>query len=284
MSAPGRRPRGAQLSWRVVLIIGVSVAAAAALSVAVVTAPHRNRPPDQGRLDDQHPTAAAPRPDHHGAEHQTEEHLHGDRAGRLSPLVGLDLRRVYVPDGATNQITVIDPISGRVVDSFAAGHQPQHIVPSWDLRTLWVLDNSGNDVFPIDPRTGRPGPHVRVDDPYNLYFTPDGRSAIIVAEARRRLDFRDPHSMQLQSSLRVPGCAGINHADYSGDYRYMLVTCEFGGGVAKVDMVHRKVMGFLRLGASMNAAQSDSGTTMSAGSAMSGTSDPSMPTRHPGRT
>jgi YVTN family beta-propeller protein len=196
---------------------------------------------------------------------------------RLSPAVAHDLSRVYVPNGAANQVTVIDPTTGRVVDFFPAGRQPQHIVPSWDLRTLWVLDNYGNDVFPIDPRTGRPGQHLKVDDPYNLYFTPDGTSAIVVAEARQRLDFRDPHTMQLQSSLSVPGCAGINHADYSGDNRYMLVTCEFAGTVAKIDMVHRKLIGLLRLGTPMSAADSASATKMAPRNPGPKLSAPSMP-------
>ena len=34
-------------------------------------------------------------------------------------------------------------------------------------------------------------------DPYNLYFTADGRRAIVVAEAHRELDFREPHTMRL---------------------------------------------------------------------------------------
>ena len=75
----------------------------------------------------------------------------------------------------------LDPSTDRVVATIRAGRQPQHIVPSWDLRTLWVLDNSGNDVFPIDPTTARAGRRIHVDDPYNLYFTPDGSSAIVVA-------------------------------------------------------------------------------------------------------
>ena len=34
-----------------------------------------------------------------------------------------------------------------------------------------------------------------------MYFTPDGKSAIVVAEALKRLDFRDPQTMALQSSI-----------------------------------------------------------------------------------
>ena len=66
-----------------------------------------------------------------------------------------------------------------------------------------------------------------------MYFTPDGKSAIVVAEARKRLDFRDPQTMELQRSLAVPECAGINHADFSIDGRYAIFTCEFAEQLAE---------------------------------------------------
>jgi len=174
-------------------------------------------------------------------------------AGRddLSPKVMHDLPRVYVPNLRSDDVYVIDPNTFKVVDRFPVGRSPQHVVPSWDLRTLWVTNNAegrtDGSLTPIDPRTGKPGRPIAVDDPYNMYFTPDGRSAIVVAEARGRLDFRDPHSMALQTSLRVPGCAGINHADYSIDGRYAIFTCEFNGHIAKIDVVHRRILGYMRL-------------------------------------
>jgi YVTN family beta-propeller protein len=79
-----------------------------------------------------------------------------------------------------------------------------------------------------------------------MYFSPDGKSAIVVAEARKRLDFRDPKTMALQYSIDVPGCPGINHADFSIDGRYAIFTCEFSGMVAKVDLVDRKVLGYVQ--------------------------------------
>ena len=171
--------------------------------------------------------------------------------GKVSPEVARDLPRVYVPNLRSDDVYVIDPSTLSVVDRFPVGRSPQHVVPSWDLRTLWVTNNAegrtDGSLTPIDPRTGKPGRALPVDDPYNLYFTPDGKSAIVVAEARKRLDFRDPHTMRLQGSMAVPECAGINHADYSIDGRYAIFTCEFSGRVAKIDAVNRKVLGYLRL-------------------------------------
>ena len=173
------------------------------------------------------------------------------QAGKLSAAVNGALPRVYVPNRQSNDVTVIDPATLKVVDRFPVGINPQHVVPSWDLKTLWVANNAEHRVegslTPIDPTTGKPGKNIPVDDPYNMYFTPDGHSAIIVAEQLKRLDFRDPHTMKLQSSLEVPGCAGINHADFTIDGRFAIFTCEFQGKLAKIDFVDRKVVGYLTL-------------------------------------
>jgi YVTN family beta-propeller protein len=172
-------------------------------------------------------------------------------AGKMSPTVANALPRVYVPNRQSHDVTVIDPATMTVVDRFKVGLNPQHVVPSWDLKTLWVANNAegrtDGSLTPIDPVTGKPGKPIAVDDPYNMYFTPDGKSAIIVAEARKRLDFRDPQTMKMQYSIAVPGCAGVNHADFSIDGRYGIFTCEFSGALAKVDFVSRKVLGYLKL-------------------------------------
>jgi YVTN family beta-propeller protein len=172
-------------------------------------------------------------------------------AGKMSPSVASALTRVYVPNRQSNDVYVIDPETMKVVDKFRVGLNPQHVVPSWDLKTLWVANNAEGTtkgtLTPIDPVTGKPGKSIVVDDPYNMYFTPDGRFAIIVAEARKRLDFRDAQTMQMQGSLPMPDCGGVNHADFSIDGRYAIFTCEFTGRLAKVDMVNRKVIGYLKL-------------------------------------
>jgi YVTN family beta-propeller protein len=174
-------------------------------------------------------------------------------ADRLSHAVADALPRIYVPNVRSNDVYVIDPATRQVVDRYKVGSNPQHVVPSWDLKTLWVVSSirgrrNPGSLTPIDPTTGKPGKLVRVIDAYNMYFMPDGSSAIVVAEAVKKLEFRDPQTMALQGSLSVPQCAGINHADFSIDGRYAIFTCEFhGGGLVKIDLVNRKVLGFLKL-------------------------------------
>ncbi len=172
-------------------------------------------------------------------------------AGKLSPAVAGALQRVYVPNHTANTVSVIDPATMQVTHVFKVGLNPQHVVPSWDLKTLWVANNAENStkgsLTPIDPLTARPGPSIPVDDPYNMYWTPDGKHAIVVAEAYKRLDFRDPRTMALAYSIATPACDGINHADFGIDGRTAFFTCEFNGSLTKVDLVNRKVLGTIRL-------------------------------------
>ena len=172
-------------------------------------------------------------------------------ADKLSAAVAGHLERIYVPHVLSNDVYVIDPASFKVVDRFKVGLNPQHVVPAWDLQTLWVTNNAERtmkgSLTPIDPKTGKPGTPIDVADPYNMYFSPDGASAIVVAEALKRLDFRDPHTMKLQYSIATPQCAGINHADFAIDGTFVIFTCEFSKGLVKIDLVSRKVIAYLTL-------------------------------------
>jgi YVTN family beta-propeller protein len=175
-------------------------------------------------------------------------------AGKLSPSTAGALPRVYVPHVKSGDVYVIDPATFQVVDKFTVGGNPQHIIPSWDLKTLWVAGSAERNlsgmVIPIDPKTAKPGAIIKVEDAYNMYFTPDGMSAIVVAEALKRLEFRDPHTMKLQYNIPTPDCTGVNHADFSVDGSFAIFTCEFGGGkLAKIDLMQRKVTGYLKLAA-----------------------------------
>jgi YVTN family beta-propeller protein len=160
-----------------------------------------------------------------------------DSPTNLSPVVRPNPALVYVPNSLSATVDVIDQQTLRIVGHFPVKTRPQHVVPSYDLRTLYVASDLGNSLQPVDPTTGRPsGGPIAVADPYNLYFTPDGRYAITVAELLKRLDFRDPHTMALRFSLSVPTCPGVDHADFSADGRYMYLSCEYLGAMIELDL------------------------------------------------
>jgi YVTN family beta-propeller protein len=170
----------------------------------------------------------------------------------INPATSDALPRVYVPNHSSNSVSVIDPSTLKELYRFKVGFGPQHIIPSWDMKTLWVVNNASHtskgSVTPIDPKTGQPGKSIPVTDPYNMYFMPDGSAAIIVDEAVKQLDLRDPQTMALKSVIKTPNCHGVNHADFAADNSYAIFTCEFsGGGLTKVDLRNGKVLADLKL-------------------------------------
>ena len=164
-----------------------------------------------------------------------------DRANALDPAVQGFVSRVYVPNTISDTVDVIDPATYRVVDHFKVGRQPQHVTPSWDLKTLWVLNDKGNSLTRIDPRTGTLKDTIPVLDPYNMYYTPDGKYAIVVAEQRERLEFYDAQTMKMEHELWV-NCKGVDHMDFSADGRYLIASCEFGKAIIKVDVAGQKLI------------------------------------------
>lgn len=162
----------------------------------------------------------------------------------VTPLAAVlrDRSLVYVPHNRSGQVWVIDPVTFQVIGKYPAGQEIQHVVPSYDLRTLYATDDKGNSLLPFDPATGLPGAKIPVIDPYNLYFTPDGRFGISVAEARRALLWYDPRTWQPQGQTPTPGCAGINHADFTTDGRTAVFTCEFAGRVAVIDLPSHRLL------------------------------------------
>ncbi|MEN3314683.1 MAG: hypothetical protein V7605_917 [Acidimicrobiaceae bacterium] len=167
--------------------------------------------------------------------------------GQLSPTVQGVPSRAYVPNSLADTLDVIDTATYKVVGHYKVGRGPQHVTPSWDLKQLYVDNTAGDSLTPIDPMSGKPGTPFPVTDPYNLYFTPDGSKAIVVAERYRRLDFRDAHTWQLIKSVTIDH-SGPDHMDFSADGTYFLISCEFSGWVVKVDVATMAVVSELQVG------------------------------------
>ncbi|MEP6667209.1 MAG: hypothetical protein ABJA81_12240 [Nocardioidaceae bacterium] len=156
---------------------------------------------------------------------------------------------LYVPNSyGAPQTTVIDQRTHKIVRVLHTGGLSQHVTPSWDLNRLYVEASESNQLAVINPRSGRIVDRVSVPRPYNLYFTPDGRAAIIMSEEDQRIIFANPRTFKTVASVSDPSCHGPNHADFSANGRYFVVTCEFSGSLLKVSTLGHRVIGRLGLG------------------------------------
>jgi len=155
--------------------------------------------------------------------------------------------RVYVPNEGSATVTVIDPKTFGVLATFPVGQLPQHITPAHDMSALYVDNMDSNLLSVIDPASSTVSSGIGVPRPYNLYFTPDGKKALVMAEPLNRIDFYDAATWTLLSSVAVP-YPGIDHADFSAGGRYLLASCEYGGHLVKVDVVSMQLVADLDVG------------------------------------
>ncbi len=167
-------------------------------------------------------------------------------AGDMSPAVKDAKAYVYVPSNDDGSVTVIDQKTMKVIDHYKVGTLLQHVVPGWDLTTLYATASGSNRLVPIDPTTGKAGKGIPVEAPYNLYFTPDGKKAVVMAERLRRIDFYNRVTWKLIKSVNVP-CRGVNHADWSPDGTWFLATCEFSGEILKINTDSGDILSTLAL-------------------------------------
>jgi hypothetical protein len=164
-----------------------------------------------------------------------------DSPNNLSDVVKGVRELVYVPNYRSSSVSVIDPKTYKIIKTIKTKAGPQHIVPSWDLKTLWINNNKANYLTPIDPMTITAGKSIYAHDPYNLYFTPNGKYALTMAELDKEIVFRDPHTMAIKKIVKVP-CPGLNHADWTADGNQFVATCEFSGKLILVDTAKMKLL------------------------------------------
>jgi YVTN family beta-propeller protein len=165
--------------------------------------------------------------------------------------------RVYVPDERSGDVVVIDPATFKIIGRFKVGASPEHITPAWDGKVLYVNNMNAGSMTEIDPRTGRPnGTVIKVPNPYNLYFTPDGTRAIVVEDMAagapadpNGLLFLDPKTWKKVGFVPIPW-AGANHLDFSADGKTLFLSTEFSGRIVAVDVPAMKVITSLRVGGS----------------------------------
>ncbi|HEX3327022.1 MAG TPA: beta-propeller fold lactonase family protein [Actinomycetota bacterium] len=179
--------------------------------------------------------------------HRTLDVYRSIETHRIARIARSFPERVYVPNSGSNTVDVIDPATYKIVRHFRVGDVPHHVTPSWDMRRLYVDNTGGDSLTVIDPATGRPVRKIHVRDPYNLYFTPDGSKAIVVAERYRRLDFRARRSWRLLKSVRIPS-SGPDHLDFSAHGGFLLISAEYSGRVYRVNTRKMKVTGRAKVG------------------------------------
>ena len=242
-----RTPRAFRIFFAFVFAFAV-LSPAAVVTAVVWTAPPVTT--GGGTTEDQQPARLLPAPDIQPT--SLPDPAFNVYANTLSGTVPCPLcelkARVYVPNSMAGTVDVIDPSTYKVIDHYRVGEIPHHIAPAWDMSALYVDNEGSSSLTVLDINTGRPKGIVNIPFPYNLYFTPDGTKAIDVVERLQRIEFRDwRHGWKLLRSVGIPW-PGADHLDFSADGSYLMISTEYSGVVAKVDVNTMALVGYVRVG------------------------------------
>ena len=239
------RSRPVRIFFAVCFAIAI-VSPAAVVAAVVWNAPPVTAPPAQADLPPIQPLA--PPDAGTGALPKGPLNVYANDMSGVVPCPLCNLPpRVYVPNSDAGTVDVIDPRTFKVIDTYSVGQIPHHITPSWDMRELYVENEGSSSLTVLDIHTGKPVRTISIPFPYNLYFTPDGTKAIDVVEREMKIQFRDPHTWKLIREVPIPW-PGADHLDFSADGSYLLISTEYSGIVAKVDVVHMKLAGYVNVG------------------------------------
>ncbi|KAB2351642.1 YncE family protein [Actinomadura rudentiformis] len=234
--------------------------AAAVPAVAACESPVPFYPPGAGSPDDpvvglgghapyiQSPSPRAPGTARLGTAASAGDGVYGATGpGLLAPAMRKLPPRLFVPNGRTGMVDVVDLRTLKVIAQLPVGGTPRRIAASWDLRRLWVTDAEDGTLTPVNPRNGRRGPPVEIGDQGGrLYFTPDGGAALVLTGPPRRIEVRDPQTMRSRGRMPLP-CPGAEHADFSATGAFMVASCTSSGRLVRIDPALREVTGRLAL-------------------------------------
>jgi DNA-binding beta-propeller fold protein YncE len=232
------------------ILLAVTIVSPAAVVFAVVWTTPSGPPPAPAVEAVAQPERMLPAPDVQSGSLPTEPlNVYANILSGVVPCPLCTLPpRVYVPNSGAGTVDVIDPLTFKVIGSFAVGYIPHHIAPAWDMSALYVDNEGSSSLTVIDIHSGRPSGTVSIPYPYNLYFTPDGTKAIDVVERLQRIEFRDwRHGWKLLKSVAIPW-PGADHLDFSADGSYLMISTEYSGVVAKVDTVNMRLVGSVHVG------------------------------------
>lgn len=137
-------------------------------------------------------------------------------------------------------LSLIDMTTRRVLRTEPTFREPSHWALTPDQSRLLIADASGNALFFLDPRTGREHGHKMIPDPYQLWFSPDGRFLTVNALRLNHVDIYHAGTLTLAKRFRVGSMP--SHLSYTPDSRTVFSSMQDSGTLAAIDletMTHR---------------------------------------------
>jgi YVTN family beta-propeller protein len=165
-----------------------------------------------------------------------------------------DGRKVYVSSDGASTVSVIDTTTDRVVASVDVGANPHGLAISRDGRAVLVSGFGADQALIVDTTSDRVIGQVRVAQPHNAAFSPDGRTAFVGSQRQGATAVVVLDLVGWKEIGRIPLDRTPRALDVSPDGRWLYLTVAGSDAVRVIDVSSRALVGQIAVGASPHLA------------------------------
>ena len=143
--------------------------------------------------------------------------------------------RIYVANSDDDHITVIDPVTAKVVEDIKVSANPHGIVPSPDKSRFYISSESKDVLDVLNRQTNKIIRSVPLGRrPNNVAITRDGRRVYVCIRQEAVVDIVDTASLEMIKRVEVG--RGPHNVYLSPDAKYMLATAMDDHKITAVDV------------------------------------------------
>ena len=149
---------------------------------------------------------------------------------------------VFVLNSRDASVSKIDQTRYGEIGRIEVGREPHHLYPTPDGRSLIVANAISDELHLLDPVTGQLQRRIeRIDDPYQIGFSPDNRWFVVAALRLDRVDVYRHEGGELKLAARIDAPKAPSHLWFSADSRFVFVTLQQSDEVAAIDLATQSI-------------------------------------------
>ncbi len=149
---------------------------------------------------------------------------------------------IFVLNSLDANVSVIDPVSWRVVKTLPTGKEPHHLYLTPDEKSVIVANAAADSLTFIDPKTAEVQRTVRsITDPYHLRFSTDMKWLVTVANRLDHIDLYRWDGTQPTLVKRLPSGKTPSHIWIDSKSTTMYTTMQDSNELVAVDLATQSI-------------------------------------------
>ena len=165
---------------------------------------------------------------------------------------GKAARPILVLNSLDADVSVIDPLTWRVVKRVPTGKEPHHLYLTPDEKSVLVANAAGNTLTFLDPVTGDVQRTLRkILDPYHLRFSPDMKWFVIAANRLNHVDiyrWNAAAEMPLTLVKRIPAGKVPSHLAIDSKSRTVYASLQDSDELMAIDLATQQPRWTVKVG------------------------------------